>query len=363
MPGHKTESGPSPSFNIIKYDAACRAIAEAESIDEVKKIRDVAIAMRAYAKQAGNRQMEADAIAIRMRATRGVDHMRQKQKATVGLAKGARERGTKRGTTRAAEKPASLAEAGISKNLAHEGRKLGALSDKEFEKVVTAAREAVGRVIKDAINAQAKENSQARRRASRAAEPIPDGFEYRVGDCRKKLADIPDNSVPLILTDPPYGNDAEELLKWLAEFGAAKLVEGGSLICYFGKSHLDKDLAILSAHLRYWWLCSMPHTSKQRFPGKFVISGFRPIAWYVKGHRRGRTLLPDVFDSPAPDKLEHKWAQGEGGVWQPIEHLTEPGELTVDPFAGTGNWGRIACDMGRRWIGCDIVKGGSTSIE
>ena len=40
------------------------------------------------------------------------------------------------------EKP-TLAEAGISKNLANEGRKLGALSEKEFERAVTTAREAV----------------------------------------------------------------------------------------------------------------------------------------------------------------------------------------------------------------------------
>jgi hypothetical protein len=36
----------------------------------------------------------------------------------------------------------TLLETGIDKNLAHEGRKLGALSDKEFEKAVSSARDA-----------------------------------------------------------------------------------------------------------------------------------------------------------------------------------------------------------------------------
>src|SRR5215831_17134485 len=73
---------------LIRYDAACRALAEARSVDEVKDIRDQAIAMACYARQAKNRDLEADAVELRMRATRRLDEMRQAQKATVGLNKG-----------------------------------------------------------------------------------------------------------------------------------------------------------------------------------------------------------------------------------------------------------------------------------
>ncbi len=76
--------------------------------------------------------------------------------------------------------------------------------------------------------------TKARREASRSAQPLPDGMELRIGDCREALADVPDNSVPLILTDPPYGDDAEPLYRWLAEFGARVLILGGSLVCYTG---------------------------------------------------------------------------------------------------------------------------------
>ena len=47
-------------------------------------------------------------------------------------------------------RPATLAEAGINKNLAHEGRKLGALSEPEFEQAVETARSSIGKVVKAA---------------------------------------------------------------------------------------------------------------------------------------------------------------------------------------------------------------------
>jgi N6-adenosine-specific RNA methylase IME4 len=174
-------------MNLIKYDSACAAIAEAKRVDEVKSIRDLAVAMKAYARQASNRELEADAVEIRMRATRRMDHMRQEQKTTVGLAQGRR---SDLGYSKTQVKP-TLAEAGIDKNLAHEGRKLGALSEPEFTAAVTVARDAIKSVIKTALRTDdKKERRQAR--------------EIELAD---KIAALPSKKYGVIYADPEWRFD------------------------------------------------------------------------------------------------------------------------------------------------------------
>ena len=56
---------------LTRYDAACSALAEARSVDEVREILNLAEAQRAYAKMAKNRNLEADAFEIRKRPPDG----------------------------------------------------------------------------------------------------------------------------------------------------------------------------------------------------------------------------------------------------------------------------------------------------
>lgn len=215
---------------LIKYDAACRAIAAARNVDEVKKIRDVSIAMKAYARQAKNHDMEADAIEIRMRATRRMDQMRTDQKATVGLNRGARGVGTK---VRVDKKP-TLAESGIDKNLANEGRKLGALSEREFEKAVKTARTAVGTVIKTAL----RTDDKAERRAERERE------------LAGKIQALPDKKYGVILADPEW-----QFEPWSRETGLDRAADN-----HYPTSCLEvikaRDVSSISANDCALFLCA-----------------------------------------------------------------------------------------------------------
>ncbi len=227
---------------------------------------------------------------------------------------------------------------------------------------VAITEEQHAEIAKANAKADAAAATRARREASQNALPSS-VFDLRIGDAREVLANVPSASVHLVLTDPPYGDDAEPLYRWLAEWSQRVLVDGGSLVCFTGQSRLDRDLRIFADHLRYWWLLALRHNQSQRLPGKFVMAEFKPVLWFVKDHRRGRTLVNDVLRSDRREKAGHDWGQGDGGVELLIQQLTAPDEIIADPFAGTARWGEIAVRMGRAWIGADIVRGGDSIVE
>jgi hypothetical protein len=156
---------------LVKYEAACRALAEARTVDEVKDIRDKAEAMRACARMAKDKELEIAAVEIRFRAIRRIGEMMAEQP----KAKGAIEPGTNRGTTRDSENPASYAEAGIDKNLARQARQMAAISD--FDDVLTAWRQYVSadneRVTIGSLKAAYQPNGARAVMASRK-QPVED---------------------------------------------------------------------------------------------------------------------------------------------------------------------------------------------
>ena len=103
---------------LIKYNAACRALAAARSVDEVKDIHDKATAIKIYAKQAKNKSLEADAFEIRKRAERRLGEIIEKAPKAKG---GGDQKSDHRVRKRPGDK--TLESQGVDKNLADRARK------------------------------------------------------------------------------------------------------------------------------------------------------------------------------------------------------------------------------------------------
>jgi len=195
--------------------------------------------------------------------------------------------------------------------------------------------------------------------AAERPDPTPDDLDVRVGDFREVLADVEPGSVALVLTDPPY--PAEYLPLWdaLGAWAAGALVDGGSLVAYCGHAHLPEVCVRLSRSLRYWWTLALVHRQTQMIVGKWVSAGWKPLVWYVRDRRAGTAMLADTLKGSPPRKTvptgdDGSWAQGVAELAPIISALTAPGDLIVDPFAGSGTVGLAALRYGRRFIGAEV---------
>jgi hypothetical protein len=127
--------GPRP-VKLMRYDAACKALAEAHRVDEVKAIRDKAVAMQAYAMQAKDSTLITQATEIRMRAERRAGEIliemgQRKEREAKG--------GDRKSKSHAATLIPKLSHFGINKTQSSRWQRLAALDPDTFEAKVEGA--------------------------------------------------------------------------------------------------------------------------------------------------------------------------------------------------------------------------------
>lgn len=121
--------------HLVQYDAACAAVAACKTVDEAKEILNRAEAARAYARQAKNRQMELDAIEIRVRAERRLGEiiiqLKQSDKIVVQGVRSHTERG---------KVAVTLSDLGISKKDSAPAQRLAQLPEARFNSEIEGWR-------------------------------------------------------------------------------------------------------------------------------------------------------------------------------------------------------------------------------
>lgn len=168
---------------LAKYEAAERAIAAAEAVDEVLEIRSQATAWAAYAKQAKNRDLEIKAARIRFRAERRLGEMLAVAKAAGQISRGqppkncsekeqfsddAIEAGDALLEEIRAPFRVTLEQAGIDRKLSSRAQRMAAMDDAEFEQALERQAEEMragnARVAMDLTKIGAEEKGRAHRR-------------------------------------------------------------------------------------------------------------------------------------------------------------------------------------------------------
>ena len=250
----------------------------------------------------------------------------------------------------------TLKAAGIGHHESPILRKLAAISEEKFEKIIGDPKKkkdeltrklAISVIKKEIRNPKIEEEKQARQK-------VVSTLDIRNGDFNEVLADL--KEIDAIITDPPYPQKYLKCFSELSEFASEKLKKDGFIAVYSGQFHLPEVIQRLSEHLTYVWTFCLYHVGKKQLVnGVNIMCGWKPVLIFSRGNKKMRFSAYDVLISQEREKENHEWQQSETGVKSLIEILSRPGELVVDPFSGSATFLKVANELGRRTVGAEIV--------
>ena len=236
------------------------------------------------------------------------------------------------------------------------------------------------------------------------------------GDCRKLLKRLPDESVDLVVTSPPYcigkayedpHDDIETFRKQHQDIFSDlyRVVKPGGSICWQIGYHVSDKCVVPLDYIIYDIFTSMSEeldnplilrnrivwtfghglNSTTRFSGRHEM-----ILWFTKGLQTIFNLdevrIPQKYPAEASFQdrfLQHpqRWRRTASDVWdipnvkakhiektdhpcqfpvaipqRLIKALTNKNGLVLDPFMGSGTTGVAALIEGRRFVGSEIQK-------
>jgi hypothetical protein len=177
------------------------------------------------------------------------------------------------------------------------------------------------------------------------------------GDCRELAAAIPDESVDLIFTDPPYPREFLPLYGWLAETAARVLKPNGFLLTYCGNMYKDQVVASLSAHMAYFWDYQTVDAPACIVWPRRTIAKCKSVLAYRK---QGSNALPGtniigLWVGTGSDKRFHDWGQDESTARYFMDcFLPKGGGVVLEPFAGGGTTPAVCRAWGWHYLAFEI---------
>ena len=190
--------------------------------------------------------------------------------------------------------------------------------------------------------------------------------EIYCGDCLTYLKDLPDKSIDLILTDPPYGINAE---KGVGRFGSSKT-----------DKHYNDNWDIAPPHKEIF--DDILRISKnaiifggQFFTDKLPVNGHW-IVWDKKGEIKFDNPFGDCelawtnIDKKSVKKytvIQQGFVSKERQRYHPTQKPVElfenilndyskEGDLVIDPFLGSGTTAVACRNLKRNYIGIEISE-------
>jgi site-specific DNA-methyltransferase (adenine-specific) len=201
-----------------------------------------------------------------------------------------------------------------------------------------------------------------------------------LGDCLERMKEIPDGSVDMILTDPPYGMDFQsnrrvkkEKFKKIENDKSLNWLDGFVDLCYLKM----RDNSGLYVFCSWHNVDVFKQAMERRFKVKNLIvwvknnhgsgdlkGGYAPKHEFVIYACKGRVLnrgkrIPDVIfaDKIPSNILVHPTEKNIEMLEGFIKQHTDACSCVLDPFMGSGTTGVAAKNLNRSFIGIELDAG------
>ena len=214
------------------------------------------------------------------------------------------------------------------------------------------------------------------------------GARWRIlqGDCLPLMRELADASIDAVITDPPYGtNDGRGKrsasggdgsavfalewdrvlpVAWLGE--AARILKPGGACAAFTEAKRPGDVwdageavGLQGCHTFYWAKTNPPATPRPNFVSAVEVGVYliRPGRRTWNGGGWHRNVFECSLAHAADGGGTHRFHPTQKPIavmaWL-IEAMTNPGDLVVDPYCGSGTTGVAALRLGRRFLGIEL---------
>ena len=204
-----------------------------------------------------------------------------------------------------------------------------------------------------------------------SAQSSGDPCEPRIhhGDSLEWMRSMPDSSADVLLTDPLYSSDIEDIAAyaraWLP-LAWSKVKSTGRAYVFIGSypHEVAAYLAVCAEHgipVEQLLIWSYTNTMGPRPKMRYFLN-YQTVLYIVGPDAAPLDceLLTELcaareeYHPARSAERVYQWQKPTEIVESYIRHSTRAGDLVIDPFAGSGTTMVCAAKLGRRSIGCEI---------
>ena len=174
-------------------------------------------------------------------------------------------------------------------------------------------------------------------------------------NCFNIFDKIPDESIKVVVLDPPYAKQCLNLYIDILPHIYRILQKGGSYFAIIPQHTMPKIIEETSKVLKWRWIICI---NQEKYNHARLSMGievmWKPMGWWVKGSFQRKSFMKDMVFSDR-EKTLHGWQQSLSWASYCLQ-VTSPGDTVLDPFMGTGTVGVACKKLGRNFIGIELDK-------